>query len=107
MGRVIVYVIEVNRSAELVVCRSGEEIQASVSSKDCAGLSDNRGNRRVAKYVIITLAAGNLHQLCHRIIVVSCIYKMKFYSVFCSFLRREQVSSTIEALLIQISNNNH
>ena len=101
------YIIEVHRCREVRVCRACEEVQAAVTSQNCAGLCYKRSYRSVAQYIVISCAACQLAEISDRIFIIGGVDKVKFDSLLLSFLCREELSCAVQSLLIDVCYDDH
>ena len=101
MRGVVMDVVEIERGLERGLGRAGEEVQAAVEREDIVGLLHHGRNRGEAEDIVITLAAGEVHQESDGILHPG-IDIMEFDATGCGKLHRVQRRGAVQTGLVDV-----
>lgn len=99
------YVIKIEVCGKCRACRSGKEVETSVSPENGVALFDDRLYGSENENIIVTVTAGKLSESLYGIFAVGCVQIYELYAVFCGFFGGEYAFRTGKACGVYISDN--
>ena len=106
VGSVVVYVVEVELGGQLGVGGAREEVQAAVTAQDVVALLDDRGHRGEHQHVVVALAAGEGHQLAHRVLAGG-IQVYQLHAVLGGVLHGVDGGGPVQPGLVDVGDHQH
>ena len=99
------HVIEIERSLEVGLGRTGEEVQTAVERQNRVGLLDDCGYRREYEHVVVALPVGQRFQALDRIGHAARVHVFQLDAVLGRFLGRVKRGGAVQPRLVDVGHD--